>query len=168
MASYKLEYNLVVVDVNGDQAQVRIPTFAADTNTLAALATIMAVWVPDIQALTNGKIIRQGLTVLLNEAQYLVGTAPPTNAEYSSVTDGARLAFANGAGARTALTVPAPLESIFGANTNVVDSTNANVATLIADIAAHTLAPFGGAYNLYKGGVKTGRHSRKRVTHLIP
>jgi len=168
VASYPVHYILQVTDINGDVATVKVPSFHPDTTTLAAVATLLGTFATDIQALTQGKITRQSFGMLVNEAQFLVGTTPPFNLEYSSVTDGAHLSYASGQGERMALTVPAPLESIFGANSNVVDSTNANVATLSADIAAHAASPANHNYNLYKGGVKVGKHSRRRATRLIP
>src|SRR5215469_7423389 len=128
MANYKTRYFIQVTDINGDVAEVSVPSFNGDTATLAQFATNMASLEPLVAAVTNGKITKQGFSVLLNEAQYLVGTTPPNNAEYSSVTDGARLQFSNALGERTAVTIPAPLEAVFGANSNIVDSTQTDVA----------------------------------------
>jgi len=168
MASYVLHYNIQITDINGNVSTVRIPSFTSDATTIAATATLMATWVTDLAALTNGKITRQSLTILYSEAQYLVGSTPPNSAQYDSVTDGAKLNFATGAGARTAVTVPAPLLHVFGANSTVVDSTQADVAQFITDFEAHAFAPTNVAYNLYKGGEKVGRGARKRQTNLIP
>jgi hypothetical protein len=168
MANYRGRYEFQVVDINGDTAQVSLPIFVPDTTTVASMVTGMGVLVTDIAALTNGKVTRQGLSLFINEAQYIVGTAPPNNAEYSSVTDGAKLSFADGGGDRMSVTIPAPVEAVFGANSNVVDSTVSAVATFISDVAAHCFASSGGAFNLYKGGVKVGKHSRRRITKLIP
>lgn len=168
MASYNLRYLIQITDINGDTAEVSLPSHLADTTTLAAIATGLGTLATDIAACSNGKVTRQSFRVLVNEAQYLVGTTPPTDAEYSSVTDGARLQFADGAGEKTSLTIPAPVEAIFGANSNVVDSTISQVATLITQVAASANSTSGTAFNLYKGGVKTGRGSRRRATRLIP
>lgn len=168
MASYRGEIIFQVVDFNGDTALVRFPQFLTDTHTLANVAANVATLEALVAAATNGKVIRQSMSFLVNEAQYIVGTAPPNNAEYSSVTDGAHFSFADGSGNKTAVTIPAPLEAMFGANSNVIDSTQTQAAALIAGVATTTQSPANTAYNLYKGGVKTGRHSRKRVTRLIP
>jgi hypothetical protein len=168
MASYNLKYKIQVTDFNGDVAEVTFPDHLIDTTTLATLAAAMANLVAALAAATNGKITRQSISVLLNEAQYLVGVAPPTNAEYSSVTDGAKLNFADGAGERSSVTVPAPLEALFGASSNVVDSTQATAAALITEFETQCHSSSGALFNLYKGGAKTGRHSRRRVTRLIP
>ncbi len=168
MANYTFEYTYEYVDVNGDIATMRIPSFTGDSRTLAQLATTSAAIGTAINACTNGKAIRTGVSVLFIEAQLIVGTAPPTNAEYSSVTDGARLQFANGVGSRMSLTIPAPLESDFGGTSNVVDSTGANIGALIAIIEADAADKGGNLFNLYKGGIKVGRRARRRRSALVP
>lgn len=168
MASYRGRVDLQVVDFNGDTAVVSFPQFLTDTHTIANVATNVAALATVVAAATNGKIIRQSFSFLINVAQYLVGTTPPTNAEYSSVTDGAHFSFGDGAGNRMSCTIPAPLEAMFGASSNVIDPLQTQAAALIAAVAADCQSPANTAYNLYKGGVKVGRHSRKRVTPLIP
>lgn len=168
MANYPAEYLFTIVDVNGDQANVRIHTLQADTRTFAQMVTTTNTLATALIACSNGKIIRQGFSVLVNEAQLIVGTTPPTDAEYSSVTDGARLQFANALGERGSLTIPAPLEADFGAASNVVDPTNANVAALIALLQTDMVGDSGTALNLYKGGIKVGRRARRRRSSLVP
>jgi hypothetical protein len=168
MASYGIRLEFQVTDINGNVAQTSFPLYLTDTHTLANIATVIATLEADLAALTNGKVTKQGFSVFVNEAQYLVGTAPPNNAEYSSVTDGAKLSFANGNGQRMSVTIPAPIEAVFGATSNVVDSTVTAVATFITDVEANCNAIGGAQFNLYKGGVKVGRHSRKRVSKLVP
>jgi|SRR5579872_5458840 len=168
MANYDAFYEIQFTDINGDTALMRVRTALPDTTTFAAAVTGLGALVTDTAALTNAKVTRQSFSVLVNEAQYLVGTSPPNNAEYSSVTDGARLNFADGSGDRMSVTIPAPVEAVFGPNSNVVDSTEADVATFIAQIAATARPAVGGAFNLYKGGIKVGRRARRRVSRLIP
>jgi hypothetical protein len=168
MANYKISYTFEIVDINGDTAVMRIPSLQIDTRTLAQLATTSGALGGGINALTNGKTIKTGVSIDFVTAQYLVGTTPPNNAEYSSVTDGARLQFSNSLRERMSLTVPAPLEHVFGTNTNIVDSTQTDVAALIALIAADAQGASGTAFNLYEGGVKSGRGARRRRTSLIP
>jgi hypothetical protein len=168
MAKFAVRLYFQVTDINGDVADVSVPTFVPDTNTIANLQATAATLAGDISSLTNGKITKQSFSVLLDEAQYVVGSAPPNNAEYSSVTDGAKLSFGNAAGERTSLTIPAPIEAMFGANSNVVDTTSALVGALITSMETIPVSPSSTAYNLYKGGVKTGRGSRRRATRLIP
>jgi hypothetical protein len=168
VATYNLEYVFEFVDVNGDTANVRIPSNQGDARTIAQLATTAGALGAAITACSNAKGIRTGVNILFTEAQLIVGTAPPTNAEYSSVTDGARLQFANGVGSRAAITIPAPLEADFGSSSNVVDSTNANIAALITAYAADASDKGGVAFNLYKGGIKVGKRARRRRSSLVP
>ena len=168
MANYKGSYTVEIVDINGDHAVMRIPTLQIDTRTLAQLATTSGALGTAIVALTNGKVVKTGFSFDIVTAQYLVGATPPFNAEYSSVTDGARMQFSNALRERMSATVPAPLEHVFGANSNIVDSTQADVAAFIALIAADATGASGTAFNLYEGGVKTGKGARRRRTALIP
>lgn len=168
MANYTGYYEYEFVDINGDTANVRVPFFTGDARTVAQMATTANAIGAALDACTNAKAVRVGFSFLIVEAQLIVGTTPPNNAEYSSVTDGARLQFANGVGSRTSLTVPAPLESDFGASSNVVDSTNANVAALIAEIQIAASDKGGNVFNLYKGGIKVGRRARRRRSSLVP
>lgn len=168
MPTFLCRYEIQLTDFNGDTALVSFPDRIPDTNTIANQATQMATLVGALTAATNAKVTRQSFRILFNEAQYLVGTAPPTNAEYSSVTDGAKFNFADGAGERTAATVPAPIEALFGSNSNIIDSTQAQSAAFIAAVESVCHSPNGVLYNLYKGGAKTAHHTRKRVTRLLP
>lgn len=169
MARYNLRWLFQVTDINGDVAEFSFPTNVPDTATLAGLATdvlaIEALLVP----LTNGKVTQAGFRVLQGKTAIVVGSSPPNNAEYSSVTDGARLQFASPDGQRTAVQIPAPLEHVFGASSNVVDSTQTDVAALISYIEANATTPTGAnQYSLYKGGIKVGRRARRRRSALVP
>jgi len=169
MAAYNGHLVFQVTDINGDTATLRIPVPLPDTTTIANLATELGVFEPLIAALTNGKITRQGFSVLVNEAQFLVGTTPPVDAEYSSVTDGAKLQFASGNGDRASVTIPAPIEAMFGANSNVVDSTQTDTAAFIAQYKTSAgTEPGPTVLNLYKGGIKVGKRARRRRSALIP
>lgn len=169
MARYNIRWHFQVTDINGDTANFSFPTNVPDTATLAGLATdvlaIEALLVP----LTNGKVTNAGFTVLQGKSAIVVGTTPPNNAEYSSVTDGAKLQFASNDGQKTACTIPAPLEHVFGASSNVVDSTQTDVAALIAYIEANATTPTGtNQYAFYKGGIKVGKRARRRRSALVP
>jgi len=168
MASYKVSYEFQVTDINGDVANVVVHAFSADSATLAQIATNVATLDAALAAATNGKVTRQGASVLVNEAQFLVGSTPPTNAEYSSVTDGARFQFANGGGDRASSTIPAPLEAMFGSNSNVIDSTQTQAAAWIAAFESIARGNDGSPLNLYKGGIKVGRRARRRRSALVP
>lgn len=168
MANFNAKYTVEIVDVNGDHSITTMPVLHADTTTVAQMQTDSAGFGGAVIACSNGKVIKRSVTLLFDEAQLIVGTTPPTDAEYSSVTDGARLQFSNAEGQRYSLTVPAPLETDFGAASNVVDSTDTNVAALIAFIVAHATSPANFLFNLYKGGVKVGKGARRRRSSLVP
>lgn len=168
MASFDAHYTLEYVDVNGDTATVRMPFQAGDAGTIAGIHTNGSALQAVVDACTNAKNISLSVTVLFNKAHLIVGTTPPNDAEYSSVTDGARLQFGNSLGERNSVTIPAPLESDFGASSNVVDSTDANVAALIAFWQANAANPSNTLFNLYSGGIKVGRRARIRRSSLVP
>lgn len=164
MAVYDGAYIFQVTDVNGDTAEVSVAVAAGDTSTIAAAASAAAALATAIQATTNGKITSQGFRVGFIKAQISAGTAPPpANATYPSVTDGARLTFANSAGGRRSVTVPAPLLTDFITGSNTVNASDTNIAALITAVEAVSDIG-GGATNLYEGGVKVGRHARRRTT----
>ena len=109
MANYLMTGWADVVDVAGQVARVSYRSLQVDSVTLAAKATEVATFGADIGAASNGKVIRTGFTVLTLEAHVVPGSPPPTDAVYPSVTDGARIRIANGAGSVGGLTVPAPI-----------------------------------------------------------
>lgn len=164
MANVTYSYNFQITDVNGDSANMRISSITPDTTTVASLVTNSGTINALIAPLTNGKVTSRTITLEVDKAQISAATAPPpTDATYPSVTDGARMSFSNAAGARRTIVVPAPVESDFKTDSNVVNPSDTNVAAFIAEIVA--LGNLGGATNLYEGGVKVGRHSRRRATH---
>jgi len=163
MASFVYEYTFQITDVNGDSAQMRIKSFAPDTTTIASLVTNSSTLNGLIAPLTNGKVTARGVTLTVDKAQISSATAPPpADAVYPSVTDGARMNFSNNIGARRVVVVPAPVESVFKTDTNTVNPDQSDVAAFIAEIIALGEDP--AATNLYEGGVKIGRHARKRAT----
>lgn len=163
MASYELAYDIQITDVNGDSASMRIRSLYPDTTTIAGLATTAAANVTAVAACTNGKVTSSGVTILFNRAQISAGTAPPpASAVYPSVTDGARLTFNNSNGLARVVVVPAPLLSDFITGSNTVNPGDTNIGALITQIEA--LADIDGSTNLYQGGVKVGRHARRRPT----
>lgn len=161
MASYEVYYDMQVTDVNGDTAMVRLRSLYPDTTTIAGLATTAATNVGVVAACTNGKVTSSGISILFNKAQISSATAPPpASAVYPSVTDGARLSFSNSNGLSRVVVIPAPLLSDFITGTNTVNPGDTNVSALIGQVEA--LADLDGSTNLFEGGVKVGRHSRKR------
>ena len=163
MANYDIYYDITLTDVNGDSATTHVKSVNADTAALAGMSTTATAVANVIGACSNAKVTAIGLHTTFTKAQISAGTAPPpANATYPSVTDGARLQFANSAGDRRAVTVPAPLLADFITGSNTVNASNTNVAALIAELEALN-DPQGGT-NLYEGGVKTGRHARRRAS----
>lgn len=163
MADYEIFYDVTFTDINGDTARTQVASVNADTATLAGINTTAQTLASDLQACSNAKVTAIGMHVTFTKAQISAATAPPpASATYPSVTDGAKLSFAASSGSRRQVTVPAPLLSDFKTDTNTVNPDDANVSTLIADIEA--FSDLSGATNLYEGGVKVGRHSRRRVS----
>ena len=162
MANYDVQYQLQVTDINGDTALCRVNQLLADTSTLAAIATSAAAVATALAATTNGKITSQGVSANFVKAQISAGTAPPpANATYPSVTDGAELNFGgSGTGVKRRFVIPAPLLTDFKTNSNIVNPADANVAPLIAQL--ESMNDEGATVNLYEGGIKVGKHSRKR------
>jgi hypothetical protein len=76
------------------------------------------------------------------------------------VTDGAKLSFSGASGESRSITIPAPLLSDFLTGTNTVNPGDANISALIAQVEG--MNDEGLTVNLYEGGVKVGRHSRRR------
>lgn len=169
MADYRATLWLDIVDIDGDVAHSAINTVEGDAAVLSDIATNVGTFATDMAAVSNGKVIRQGATILFDEAQLIVGTTPPTDAIYPKVEDGARLQFSNAHGGRAALTIPAPKEAVFqtGGERNTVNSTQTNVATLITFFKATALDVGLNALNLYQGGVKVARHARRRPSRRV-
>lgn len=169
MALKPVRHFLEVVDVNGDHSLVSYPTTADDaTTTLANLETASTNFAAAVAACTNSLVVKRSFSMLLDEAHLVVGSSPPNNAIWPSVTDGARLTFKNNKGERFSLTIPAPLATDFGAGSNVVDSTDPNIDALITLLQVQAMNPNGTAYNLYDGGAKTGKRARRRRNNLVP
>lgn len=163
MATYLFHYEVEIGDVDGNVANTSLRAAVVDTVTVAQLATEVATFAADVQAASNGKVIRQGVSILFNEAQILPGATPPTDAVYPTVTDGARLNFSNGGGVTAHMTVPAPTEATFlpAPQRNYVDPAG-DASALIAFVKAHATDIAGTPLNLYQGGIKVGRGAPKR------
>jgi hypothetical protein len=90
-----------------------------------------------------------------------VSTATPGSGQYNLTTDTAVLIFQTGAGTGVRVVIPGPMNSIFGANSSVVDPTNASVAALIAAVIG-TLGDAGGnVVTAYVSGIKSSRRSEQ-------
>lgn len=163
MANFTIELEYTFTDVNGDTAQMRVRNVQPDTATIANLVTLANGLGAVIDPCTNAKNTRVGVGITVLEAQISAATAPPpASATYPSVTDGAKMTFDNSNGGRRVVVVPAPVLTDFITGTNTVNPADGNISALIAFIEG--LADLPGTTNLYAGGVKVGRHARRRVT----
>jgi hypothetical protein len=168
MASYDVYVTLTLTDANGDTAHMRVNLGTTpDTGTLAALANDTGLLLTALGApgtITNAKVTSATVSFLYEKA----GPSGAVDAEYSGVSDGARLNFLNSQGGRGQVTIPAPVTAVFATapNENVVDS-GGPVAALITFLEAHY---FDGSnpLNVYNGGRKVGRHAPRRAQHKVP
>jgi hypothetical protein len=168
MANFKCAWTFEIIDVNGDTALMTLPTLQIDTKTIAQMVTASGALGALINPLTNGKVIKTGFRVDIVTAQLVPGATPPNDALWRSVTDGARLQFSNSLRERMSSTIPAPVETVFAGPTNVVDETQTDVAAFIALVGTDCTGASGTAFNLYEGGVKTGRGARQRISTRVP
>lgn len=164
MTTYLMTGWADVVDVDGQTARTSYRSAQVDSVTLAQKAAEVATFGADVGAASNGKVIRTGFTVQTLEAHVVPGAPPPTDAVYPSVTDGARLRIANGAGAVGGLTIPAPKDAVFVPGQTYVDQAG-SAAALITFITSHATDVAGTVLNLYISGVKVGRGARRRQSN---
>lgn len=169
MANYRTFLNITLLDAQGNIARQRIDLgLLPDSDTVAGLATDMAGYITALGApgvVTNAKVLEQSVTVLLSKSQ-AGGSGPALDAEFTSVADAARLQFANSAGDRASLSIPAPIPTVFGTLPleNVVDPAGA-AAPVIAWMIAHAGGP--ALLNLYEGGVKISRRAPVRAQRRV-
>lgn len=166
MANLKVQYVWTLTDANGDTATMTMQEVLNDGTTLSAIQTISTGFLTALGApgaITNAKVTSTGVHVLFEKAS----PAGAVDAEFSSVTDGARISLLNTSGGRGSFTIPAPVPAVFGAapNEDVVDVAGA-AAPLIAYFETNA-QDSGSALNVYNGGVKTGRHARRRAQHKV-
>jgi len=169
VANYDTFITVTLTDANGDTARMRVSNgITADTATLASLAGasgvsgfLTALGAPG--TITNAKVTSVVVSFLYEKA----GPAGAVDAEFASVTDGARMNFLNSLGGRGIVTVPAPIAAVFGAtpNEDTVDPAGP-IAALITWLEAHN---YDGAnlLNVYNGGMKVGRNARRRAQHKV-
>lgn len=169
MASIPVSYDLQIVDINGDTASVTVNGYTDDAAMVSDVAANVGTIAGLVAACSNGKVIRQRISFLVDEAQLLVGTTPPNEAEYSKVETGARIQFSNAGGSRLSLTVPSPILANFSAagNANTVNPTSTAMAALIAWIKANINDEAGNPLNLYQGGVRVSHHARRRPNRRV-
>lgn len=171
MATYDVNMLIEVGDINGDVALMRFGAgHQSDASTLANWNTNVGALVTALGApgvITNGKVIRTGLSVLFSRAQ-LAGGVAAIDAEFPSVADKARLGFANSGGAKAIVSIPAPIEAIFHAppSDDSVDPASA-VAAFITACEGQLADLSGVLLNLYTGGVRQKSRARRRKQHRL-
>lgn len=108
-----------------------------------------------IQAAMNGAILfsTQGLPY--------VGSSTPVGGQYQSVQDVALFAFATVPGTTVQLVVPTPINAMFGANSTIIDPTNALAAAIIAQALLILTDAGGNAATAYAGGSKASRRTEQ-------
>lgn len=165
MANLATRLAVQFTDVNGDEATTTFDLGdVVDTTTMATISGQATTLAGLLQAASNAKVTQISWSVIVSRAQISTATAPPPASDtYPSVTDGARLQFADTAGIRRFLQIPAPLLSDFRSGSNIVDPDNANVSPIITWVTANGAGPEN--TNLYEGGAKVGRRARRRVAH---
>jgi len=90
-----------------------------------------------------------------------IGAGTPGTTQYHLCQDVALLNFATIPGTSVQLVLPGPLAAVFGANSTVVDPTNALVAAIITQ-AIGTLADIAGnAVTAYISGSKSSRRTEQ-------
>lgn len=167
MANYRCYLNVTLTDSDGDQSKMRIDLGPiADTATIAGLATDMSGFIAALGApgtITNAAVTEQSVSIVLSKATF----TSALNAQFAQVEDQARLQFANSAGDRASLSIPAPIPGVFASppNQDVVDFAGP-VGAIIAWFTAHAGGPT--LLNIYEGGVKVARRARRRAQHRVP
>lgn len=110
---------------------------------------------PLIAALQNAAML------FSTSALPVIGTATPVGGQYHLCQDVALLNFATVPGTSIQLAIPGPVNSVFGANSTVVDSTNPAVAALIAAVIGLVADPAGNAVTAYISGSKGSRRTEQ-------
>src|SRR5207237_1255233 len=109
----------------------------------------------DLQAMSNAELR------FVTQALPAIGAVTPSGGTYSLAQDVALFNFATVPGQSLQLIVPAPLQAIFGANSTIVDPTNALVLALIADVVGTMTDEAGNLVTAYKSGSKGSRRTEQ-------
>jgi hypothetical protein len=184
MASFLVHYTFEFGDANGQKAITRIPVYHADTATVAALVTEMDAITTMIggpgaaNGLSNAKVLNRSFSIQRDHAQLAGGTTPVDGVAYPQVSQKALLRFANAAGNRGLVSIPAPVDdNIFGeppgddlvkASLDLPTAGATGLNTLLTWLTGHMAAPGGALLNLYQGGsLKGGKRGRRRPSNWI-
>lgn len=90
-----------------------------------------------------------------------IGTTTPVAGQYQSVQDVALLNFQTVPGTSVQLAIPAPQNAIFGANSTVVDPTNALVLAIIAQALGVLADVAGNPATAFISGSKSSRRTEQ-------
>jgi len=162
MANYKVTHNLTVTDADGHPSTCSFSVGAVgDTTTVAQLATSNGAINTVLEPLTNGKVTKRSVSILLDEAQG-VGT----DAAYPDIEQKAVLVFGNNHGSKALFHVPAPKAAIFQAPpvADLVDLTNSDVAAFVTAYEAQARDAGANPYNLCLGGSLSSRRRARRIS----
>lgn len=162
MASYSIRHLITTTDADGHQSTTAVHVGEiGDTTTVAQLATSNAALGTAFDPLTNAKVTRRSVAILLDEAQG-VGT----DAAYPDIEQKAVLTFGNNQGSHASVHVPAPVAAIFQAPpmADLVDPTNEAVAAFITEFEAQARDNGSHAMNLYLGGSLQSRRRARRIS----
>jgi hypothetical protein len=162
MANYKAVHSITVTDADGHASTCSFSVGAlGDTTTVAQLATSNAAINTVLAPLTNGKVTRRSVSILLDEAQG-VGT----DAAYPDIEQKAVLTFANAKGSKALFHIPAPVAAIFQAPpvADIVDLTNADVAAFLAAYEGQARDAGANPYNLCLGGSLSSRRRARLIS----
>lgn len=139
-------------DAKGNTSRTRMYFAVA----AAAFETEAATVVTELGALSNANVTSS----IDNAAANVYGTA----ATYLDVEDKARLVFQDASGALHRYEIPAPKASLFLADQETVDTANATLGTLVADMLANVVSRNGVALNSLVGGIRIRRRLHRRFS----
>lgn len=160
MANYQVAYHLTFRDIDG---AVAVTTghngHVADATTMAQLATHLASFAAAVQGASNGLVVQTSVSFLVTEI-----TGVGADAQFPLTSQKAVLRYANAAGARAQVAIPAPKEIIFRSppSDDIVDSGQALVTAITASVAADLGDLAGGTLNVFAGGALTSHHRSRR------
>jgi len=90
-----------------------------------------------------------------------IGATTPSGAQYRLCQDVALLNFQTTPGTSIQVVIPAPKASVFGPNSTIVDSTDPDVAAVIAGVIGVLTDQLGNPATAYAGGSKASRRTEQ-------
>lgn len=166
-------YEFELQDNRGFRSHVRFSAFITDTDgstdTIGALASGTSGIGTALQAMTNAKVVKTGVSLSWDYAQ------EPSSATgtYELVQQGARLQGGDGAGGFMSVIIPAPKDALFETTTQdnlIVVKPDASALIALQAALAHTVlgvypTPRGGSMfqQFFGGQLREGKARRRRV-----